>query len=507
MDITTRLKLRSKKIAVILIGVLLFTAVFAFVQNRVQADTIASASGKVNASGGAYLRSKASTKSDAVKLLKNKTVVTITEEVFVKDGSTKATNRWYQVTAAGASGYIRSDLVNSISYKQTSGKTIDALNYRTGPSAKMAKKGYFKNNSKVTIVLRASLNGSSEDWYKVKIGKKFYFACADWIRVGAVKTAQTAAPDSTTNSVMAASATDVVPGVSIETPTVPVFTTEDITHPTTLIEGMGFGLAGTISCNIPIEKARVGIIDSKGKWLYDVNKEVDSETFSLSSVDAAIKFGSLKAGTYTYRGDVYVNGQSSTQFSYKFVIKKGTGGERLASTAQQLAWPIGTSKSTYKKKATPSYAAALNSAYPEHNKWKKGARTGASCDVFVGTVCRYSGIDPNMPRTVGTIWEYLPKHPEKWVKINYTYKESDLRSGDIIIYYYKKGGGKHVCMYVKINGKGYLAEANYPSGYYGFINGSKGKLFKSSDKKKFAVYRFAGETKASIASASDEPGE
>ena len=501
LRLTSLRRPKRKSIALILIAVLLFTAAFAFVQSRAQADSIASATGKVNASGGAYLRAKATTKSDAVKLLKDNTKLTINKEVFVKKGSTKATNRWYQVTVDGKNGYIRSDLVDGIGYKQTAAKTTDALNYRIGPSSDMTKKGYFKKNSTIAVVLKASMK-TGEDWYKVRVGNNYYYACAEWVKTG-VASVPEQVPKSSSNTAMAANATDIVPEVPIETPTTPVFEVNDISHPTVLLEGMRFGLSGTITCNIPIEKVRFGIINSKSKWVFDVTRDVNSESFNVGDIDSAIKFGSLKSGTYTYRGDVYVNGKAHTKVSYKFTVRKGSGGERLASTAIQLAWPKGTSKSTYKKKPTAAYKTALATVYPEHNKWKKGARTGASCDVFVGTVCRYSGIDPDMPRTVGTIWNYLPEHPEKWVKVDYGYKESDLRDGDIIIYYYKGGRGQHVCMYVTINGKGYIAEANYPSGYYGFINGSKAKLFRSSDKKKFAVYRYVGETKASVASESD----
>lgn len=495
----------NKSLAVVLAVLMLITTTFAFFGTGAQADTVSAASGKVDASGGAYLRSKASTKSKAVTLLKDNTTLSISQEVFVKSGSTKATNRWYKVTASGKSGYIRSDLVDSVKYTETAGYATDALNYRTGPSTSMAKKGYFKKNASVTVVLNASLNGSSQKWYKVKVGSKYYFTCADWIKFGTASTTSASTKTTTTstgNSTVkaTAAAATVLPSTL---PEVPVINTSDMTYPTTLLEGLKFGLSGKVVCDRPIESVKFGIINSAGKWIYNIKKEVNEETFNVSEVDASIRFGTLSAGTYTYRGYVYVEGKAYKVIDKKFYVKKASGGEKLAATAINLAWPYGTSKSTYKKKATAAYTAALNAVYPEHNKWSKGARTGASCDVFVGTVCRYSGIDPDMPRTVGKIWNYLPKHPEKWAKVNYTYKESDLRTGDIIIYYYKKGSSKHVCMYVKINGKGYLAEANYPSGYYGFINASKGKIFRSYDKKKFAVYRAVGGTSASIADVSD----
>ena len=110
------------------------------------------------------------------------------------------------------------------------------------------------------------------------------------------------------------------------------------------------------------------------------------------------------------------------------------------------------------------------------------------CDVFIGTVCRYSGVDPDVPRTLGKQWTYFANHPDKWVKVPYSYNESQLQSGDIFIYE-PTSGSNHVCLYLNINGKAYCAEASYPRALYGFINTSTSKFFKSSNKKKLEVYR------------------
>ena len=489
----------NKPIAIVLI-ILLLIGVFSVIGPGVQADSVPAATGKVNASSGAYLRAKPTTDSKAVTLLKDNTSLSISNEVFVKDGSSKATNRWYQVTVSGKKGYIRSDLVDSIKYKETASSTTDALNYRVGPSSAMTKKGTFKNGASVTVVLNAELKGSSTDWYKVKVGSNYYFACAEWIKVG--KTSKT-----TNLAAVAAPVPETTPDVEEEEepelPAKPVIESSGLTYPKTLLQGMSFGLSGVISCDRDMEKARFGILNSKGKWIIDVKRDIDEDTFYVSEVDPAVKFGTLTVGTYTYRGYVYVNGKAYRVINKKFTVKKGNGGEKLTATAIELAWPYGTSKKTYGKKPTAAYKAALAAVYPEHNKWNKRAAKGASCDVFIGTVCRYSGIDPNMPRTVNTIWKYLPKHPDKWAKVDYSYEESDLKSGDIIIYYPKKGS-RHVCMYIKINGKGYCVEASYTRGLYGFINRSLGKFYKPSKMKKFAVYRaIGGGASASVAPSSD----
>jgi hypothetical protein len=77
------------------------------------------ASGTVDAQGGAYIRDSASTSGRAVAILGNNTRMTIIREVFCNSSSTKAVNRWYYVSANGHKGYIRADLVDSISYSVT----------------------------------------------------------------------------------------------------------------------------------------------------------------------------------------------------------------------------------------------------------------------------------------------------------------------------------------------------------------------------------------------------
>lgn len=459
------------------------------------------ATAKINAESGAVLRKKASTKSKKVKLLKNDTTVTIQKEVFTKKKSTKASTRWYYVIAGKKKGYVRSDLIDSITYGTVQGKTTAALNYRKGASTKAAKVGTLDKGSTVSVVLNANLKGNGTQWYKIEQNGEYNFVSASYVKLtGAEATptvaaaaptpaAPVAAPANTT--VVAAAAPQITTTVAA-LPEKPVINTSNVSYPTTIIEGMGFGLKGTVTCDRNIDSAVFGIIDAAGNWIYQETRTVNQPTFAIAKVDAAIKFGSLGVGEYTYRGDVYVEGKAYTCVSYRFTVKKGTGGERMTSTAIALAWPCGTAKGTYGKKPTDAYKVALDQVYPEHNKWGKGAKTGASCDVFVGTVCRFSGLDPEMPRTVKTIWKHLQSHPEKWVKVPYSYKESELRSGDIIIYQ-PTSGTKHVLIYLNIGGKGYCAEASYPSGYYGYINTKISKLFKSSNKKIFEVYRSVAE--------------
>ena len=162
----------------------------------------------------------------------------------------------------------------------------------------------------------------------------------------------------------------------------------------------------------------------------------------------------------------------------------------LANTAITLAWPAGTAAAKYTYgtgSRTPAYKNAMNEVFPVRTKWSKYPKIGVSCDVFIGTVCRYSGYDKTMTRSLGSMWSAF-RDTSKWNRVNYNYSEEDLQSGDIFIYK-KTNGNSHVCMYVVINGKGYIAEASYTRHLYAYLNPSLSKILTKSDKKTLYVYR------------------
>ena len=437
------------------------------------------ATGQVKSKKGLYLRAKASSSSKKVVKLKYNTKVTISKEVFLKKNKTSAKYKWYYVSASGKKGYVRSDYLKNVKYSTTSGITISDLNYRTGPGTKMKKVGTFKNKSLLTVVLSANVKGNSTVWYKIKKGSKYYYVCSDWARLGVVDVVKTAV---TPAAMIQPSNPAAVPDGD------PSFTIKGATYPGSILEKIPFTLLGTIDSTQIIQTARVGVLDTGGNWVLYKDLSVNATKCEIVKADADIKFGTLAPGSYTYRVAVVVNGKEYMPINKSFTVRKSTGSQRLAEAAQALAWPCGTAKSTYGSKPTEAYKFALDAAYPEHNSWGTGPKTGASCDVFIGTVCDYSGVDGNLPRTLGKQWTYFSSHPEIWVKVPYHYKESELQSGDIFIYE-PTSGSKHICMYLKIDGKTYCAEASYPRALYGFINTSTSKFFTSSNKKKLEVYR------------------
>lgn len=141
----------------------------------------------------------------------------------------------------------------------------------------------------------------------------------------------------------------------------------------------------------------------------------------------------------------------------------GAGNMDINQTAINLAWPVGDPHvGTMTPK--PEYEEAYKATGSE---WKWLPSGGSSCDYFVATVMRYSGVDPDFA-CCGTEHqrEYMQKHPELYEEIPNTGDTSVLRPGDILqvngvpgVY----GGHGHIKMYVEIDGVGYEAQASYGS--------------------------------------------
>ena len=483
------------------------------------AESAPTADGKVNAKKGIYLRAKASTSSKKVVKVKNNAKLTIIKEVYLKKNKTSAKYKWYYVkTSSGKKGYIQAKKVDTIKYTPVDAVTTDALNYRVGPDTSMKRVGTLNNNTEMDVVLEANLKGKSTMWYKIKKGKKYYYVCSEWAEIesrpkaaAAKKTETKTATDTkktetktatdtkktetktttTTKTDTSSSTTKTTTPTKTATATTaaaaaPTFTMADVTYPETVLEKLPFVLKGTITCSQTITSVKFGIVNSAGKWVSTAEANVGETEFKISSIDSKIKFGSLEPGKYTYVGILKVNGKEYKKINKAFTVKQGTESQKLAATAIQLAWGYGTEKSIYGSKPTDAYAAALDQVYPKHNTWGKGPNTGASCDVFIGTVCRYSGVDTEVPRTLKEIWKYFEGNPNTWVRVPYTGDESELQSGDIFIFD-PTTSKRHICMYLNIDGTKYCAEASYPRGLYGFINKATTKFFSKS--RTIYVYR------------------
>ena len=169
----------------------------------------------------------------------------------------------------------------------------------------------------------------------------------------------------------------------------------------------------------------------------------------------------------------------------------------IAAKAIEFSHPYGTSPGKYSYKnggiAVVAYIKGLEAAYGSRSGWGKAPKAGASCDVFVGTVVRNS-YDIDFPRGLDLQFSYL-KNNEKFTEIK---TKTAFKDGDIIIYKYSDSGksGAHVCIYLTINGKGYIANANY-NRTYAFIQ--KPNDYTKSRYTEFHVYRATGTCRGALA--------
>lgn len=168
--------------------------------------------------------------------------------------------------------------------------------------------------------------------------------------------------------------------------------------------------------------------------------------------------------------------------------EKPTKLDKLVDTALKCAWERGTPRS---KKGYPeghakkNYKKALNAAYPDRSGWRDQTKKGASCDVFVGTVVRASGVDKKFPRGCDDILSYMKTdHAKKKWKTLKTRKRKKIPNGAVIYQKYTSGA-QHIL--IKIDDKN-IANAHYCSKTYPVIEGYKSKVRSKEGCRVFKVY-------------------
>lgn len=167
---------------------------------------------------------------------------------------------------------------------------------------------------------------------------------------------------------------------------------------------------------------------------------------------------------------------STATDNFSNVCNSASGGNMdLNATALELSWPDNTHDKLDPK---PEYTAALQavglSSYGE--EWVK---IGSSCDAFVATVLRYSGVDKDAYCCgAQAMLDYFASHPEKYEEIPNTGSESDLQPGDI------RARSGHVEMYVvDDNGNGRIASASHADR----TADHAGSFYQNSDYRIFRV--------------------
>lgn len=454
------------------------------------------ATGYISPKEGAILRSGTSTSTKRLTVLKYNSKVVVTGEFFVSKTNPKNTNKWYSVTVNNRKGYVRGDLIKNIKYSSKKAKSTDDLYYRVGPAKTMKRAGMSKKGNAIEVVMEARMQGSKELWYKIKKGNKYYYSSSKWISF-TKEASKTTKPQSTSATTTTTTTTTTTKpqttGTTESTPAKAVTvknTVSDAVYPSKIVQGSSFVISGKVNSTVTITEGVVKVLNSAGKTVLSAKKKNSSKTFNISTLDPDIRFGNLGAGKYVYVVQVTANGESYKVLNKSFTVIKAKKAELIAKQAKAISWPLGTSSRKYSYStgyATQAYKKALNKAYPDRSRWGAPPRAGASCDVFVGTVIRSSGVDTQVPRGLQEQFPYF-KNSKKWKRVSYNGNRSVLRTGDIILYTYN--GGAHILVYIKEGSREYVAEANY-SRTYGML--SDGYAVKDrtnkNNKNSHYVYR------------------
>lgn len=181
MSISNRTKLN------LIIIIVLSAALFFIACSASFAASAPRARGSVNASNGAVLRKSSSNSSKKVAQLSDNTELKIYREVFKSKKSISPKKIWYYVKAGGKKGYIRSDMVDNVSYGTIAGNVKTKTNVRVGAGTKMTKMGSSPKGTVLTVILEAnpvsSAQGSSKTWYKATDGKHFFYICSKQVKL------------------------------------------------------------------------------------------------------------------------------------------------------------------------------------------------------------------------------------------------------------------------------------------------------------------------------------
>ena len=478
-DVMKKRGILKKSIHAVLIAAMIFTAVIPTALPSSAATPKLQATAYVRVKKGAVLRRSANAKGKVIKKLKYNGKLRIYRETFTSKTSTKAKTRWYYVAYGSKKGYIRSDMVKKIKYTAKKAYTTDYLYYRVGVGKKMKRKGMFNKGASVNVLIPAYQKGSKEKWYKVKVGKNYYYSCATWIKLGTAKKKTTT---------KAKSETVYTPSVA----TTAERTISGYTYPTVIGIGCPFSIRGKVKSNEVIESGSVAIVKADGSNAISVEKELNKKVFNISDVDEEVKFGTLSAGKYKYRVAIREGGKDYNILTQSFSVVSSKKAKLITNKAFELAWAPGTADRKYEYgtgKPTAAYKKALSLVYPDKGRWGPAPRVGASCDVFVGTVLRASGADTMVPRGLDEQMRYYAKS-KRWQRIKYNGNKSVLRSGDVIIMERPGNGGSHTFIYVSRNGSTYLAEAGYKQ-MYGRVcsGGTRDYQLMAKKGRKFYVYR------------------
>lgn len=200
-------------------------------------------------------------------------------------------------------------------------------------------------------------------------------------------------------------------------------------------------------------------------FLYNVEKPANPEASRAERIADAKKYYEQFHGTAS---------GSSPSCNIK-------GGRDLNKTALTLAWETGGHDPWNDPK--PAYTTALADT-GINQLGDRCSMNGNSCDAFVTTVIRYSGVDPDIPCCgAANVHSYLLSHPEKYDRIANDGTDANLQPGDIL------SNDGHIMMFVKdANGNSRIASASHCERTGELSDG----YISSSYQSEFDVFRAKG---------------
>ena len=173
------------------------------------------------------------------------------------------------------------------------------------------------------------------------------------------------------------------------------------------------------------------------------------------------------------------------------ITKTGKGNGDIGASAIELAWPQGTSDDIIQKSASEKFSKYFSSLSQSQSDKGKCYADGKSCDRFVGTAIRYSGVDSEFAfGYVDTgVLPYVESN-DSWeeVKMNDSKTLKEYKSGDVLFFYEPgKDNPTHVAIYAEdSSGKGHLVQASYCK-YFGVVQDTTN--ITSSNYSKIRVFR------------------
>ncbi len=190
---------------------------------------------------------------------------------------------------------------------------------------------------------------------------------------------------------------------------------------------------------------------------YDARRDPSSSEMDPAWAGRYIKDGVYDASSTTGRMGAYVKYEALYGNDYCEDTEGGSGifGGDIVETAKLLSWDGKGHSADDPKQEYIEAMKAVGTYFTPCRNSSDCAPVGASCDIFVATVMRYSGADPSFPATGPAVQEsYMQSHPEMYTQVMVS-DTSDLQPGDILV---ATDNGRHI--YINL-GNGQQASASY----------------------------------------------